>query len=65
VQIRNVEVPITDGPFAGTKEPLAGFYLIQAKDLSEAIQVVSKIRPARVGKVEVRPIRQLAGRKRV
>jgi hypothetical protein len=43
---------------------LAGFYLIDARDLNEAIQIASKIPPARVGSVEVRPIRELAGRVR-
>ena len=50
---------VTDGPFAETKEQLAGFYLIDAKDLNEAIQLAAKIPPALVGSVEVRPIRQL------
>jgi hypothetical protein len=50
---------ITDGPFAETKEQLAGFYLIDAKDLNEAIQVAGDIPAARVGCVEVRPVRQL------
>jgi hypothetical protein len=51
---------VTDSPFAETKEQLAGFYLIDAKDLNEAIQLAAKIPPARVGSVEVRPIRQLS-----
>jgi hypothetical protein len=51
---------VTDGPFAETKEQLAGFYLIDAKDLNEAIQLAAKIPPARAGSVEVRPIRQLS-----
>jgi len=46
-----------DGPFAETKEQLAGFYMIEARDLNEAIQIASKIPPARVGSIEVRPIR--------
>ena len=50
---------ITHGPFAETKEQLAGFYLLEARDLNEAIQVVSKIPPARLGCVEIRPIREL------
>jgi hypothetical protein len=62
VRMRNGKVSVTDGPFAETKEQLAGFYLIDARDLNEAIQVASKIPPARVGCVEVRPIRQLSGR---
>jgi len=49
-----------NGPFAETKEQLAGFYLIDAKDLNEAIQLASKIPPARVGSIEVRPTRELS-----
>jgi hypothetical protein len=59
VRVRNGKVSITDGPFAETKEQLAGFYLIEAKDLNEAIQLASKIPPARVGSIEVRPIRPI------
>jgi hypothetical protein len=60
VRVRNGKMAVTDGPFAETKEQLAGFYLIDAKDLNEAIQLAAKIPPARVGSVEVRPIRQLS-----
>jgi hypothetical protein len=60
VRVRDGKVSITDGPFAETKEQLAGFYLIDAKDLDEAMQVAAKIPPARVGSIEVRPVRQLA-----
>jgi hypothetical protein len=59
VRVRNGAVSITDGPFAETKEQLAGFYLIEARDLNEAIQVAAKIPPAREGSVEVRPVREL------
>src|SRR5262245_16216428 len=59
VRVRDGHVSVTDGPFAETKEILAGFYLIDAKDLNEAIQLASKIPPARVGSIEVRPVRQL------
>jgi hypothetical protein len=59
VRVRNGRVSITDGPFAETKEQLAGFYLVDARDLNEAIQIASKIPPARVGSVEVRPVREL------
>jgi hypothetical protein len=59
VRIRNGKLLVTDGPFAETKEQLAGFYLIEAADLNEAIQIASKIPPAREGSVEVRPVRQL------
>jgi hypothetical protein len=48
---------ITDGPFAETKEQLGGYYLIDARDLDEAISIASRIPPARFGCVEVRPIR--------
>ncbi len=60
VRVRNGNVSVTDGPFAETKEHLAGFYLVDAKDLNEAIQVASKIPPARVGSIEVRPVRELS-----
>jgi hypothetical protein len=50
---------ITDGPFAETKEQLAGFYLVDAADLDEAIAIASKIPPAREGTIEVRPVREL------
>ncbi len=61
VKVRSGKVSITDGPFAETKEQLAGFYLIDAANLDEAIQIASKIPPARVGSIEVRPIRTLQG----
>lgn len=51
---------LSDGPFAETKEQLAGFYLVEARDLNEALQLAAGIPAARVGSVEVRPIRQLA-----
>jgi len=59
LRIRNGKLSTTDGPFAETKEQLAGFYLIEARDLNEALQVASKIPPARYGSVEVRPVRDL------
>ena len=62
VRVRDGKVAVTDGPFAETKEQLAGFYLIDANDLNEAVQVASKIPPARVGSIEVRPVRQLSTR---
>jgi len=60
VRVRGGRVTVTDGPFAETKEQLAGFYLIDARDLNGAIQVAAKIPPAREGSVEVRPVRELA-----
>jgi hypothetical protein len=59
VRVRNGALTVTDGPFAETKEQLAGFYLIEARDLNEAIQVAAKIPPAREGSIEVRPVREL------
>ncbi len=59
VRVRNGRMSVSDGPFAETKEQLAGFYLIEARDLNEAIQLASKIPPAKVGCVEVRPIRPI------
>jgi hypothetical protein len=59
VRVRNGKVSVVDGPFAETKEQLAGFYLIDARDLNEAIQMASKIPPAREGSIEVRPVREV------
>ncbi len=56
VRVRNGKISTTDGPYAETKEQLGGFYLIEAKDLNDAIQVASKIPGARDGAVEVRPV---------
>lgn len=58
LRIRNGKLSTTDGPFAETKEQLGGFYLINARDLNEAIQVASKIPSASLGSIEVRPIRE-------
>jgi hypothetical protein len=59
VRVRNGKISLTDGPFAETKEQLAGFYLIEARDMNEAVQVAAKIPPAQVGCIEVRPIRPI------
>jgi hypothetical protein len=59
VRVRNGKVSVTDGPFAESKECLAGFYMIDARDLNEAIQIASRIPPAQVGSIEVRPIRPI------
>jgi hypothetical protein len=60
VRVRGGKTTVTDGPFAEAKEVIAGFYLIDARDLQEAIQLAAKIPPARVGAIEVRPVRQLS-----
>ena len=59
VRIRNGKMSITDGPFTETKEQLAGFYLLEARDLDQAIAMAAKIPPAREGSIEVRPVREL------
>jgi hypothetical protein len=56
VRVRNGKVSTTDGPFVETKEQLGGFYLIDAKDLNEAIQIAARIPSARFGGIEVRPV---------
>jgi hypothetical protein len=63
LRVRNGRISTTDGPFTETKEQLAGFVLIEASDLNEAIQVAAQIPSARVGSVEVRPIRELPRRR--
>ncbi len=59
VRVRGGKISVTDGPFAETKEQLAGFYLIEARDLNHAIEIAAKIPPAEVGSIEVRPIRPI------
>lgn len=59
LRVRDGKPIITDGPFAETKEQLAGFYMLEARDLNEALLLAAKIPPARLGTIEVRPIREL------
>ena len=59
VRVRDGKLSVTDGPFAETKEQLTGFYMIEAKDLDEAICIAAGIPPACVGSIEVRPIRPI------
>jgi len=59
IRVRGGRLTVTDGPFAETKEQLMGFYLIQARDLNEAIQLAGQVPAARSGCVEVRPVRRL------
>jgi hypothetical protein len=56
VRIRNGKVAVTDGPFTETREQIGGFVLLEASDLNHAIQLASRIPPARLGGVEVRPV---------
>jgi hypothetical protein len=59
LRVRNGNLSVTDGPFAETKEQLGGFFLIDARDLNEAIQVASKWPSARLGNIEVRPVEEV------
>jgi hypothetical protein len=59
VRVRNGKLSVTDGPFAETKEQLAGIILIEARDLDDALQVAAKIPSAGVGTIEVRPVWEL------
>ena len=56
LRFRDGKPSVTDGPFAETKEQLAGFYLVDAKDFDEAVAITAKIPPAHLGCVEVRPV---------
>lgn len=61
IRVREGKSLVTDGPFAETREQLGGFYLIDAQDLDEAIAIATRIPGARVGTVEIRPVREIAG----
>ena len=56
VRVRDGETLSTDGPFAETKEQLGGFYVVEAKDLDEAIEVAARIPDVRRGSIEIRPV---------
>jgi hypothetical protein len=56
IRVRQGRVSMTDGPYVETKEQLGGYYLIEARDLNEAIQVAAKIPGAKIGCVEIRPV---------
>ena len=59
VRVHGGMVSTTDGPFAETKEQLGGFFLVEAKDMDEAVALASRFPPARLGVVEVRPVQEL------
>ncbi len=61
VRVRNGKRLVTDGPFAETREQLGGYYLINAKDLDEAIAIAARIPPARKGTIEIRPVMEIPG----
>jgi hypothetical protein len=59
VRVRNGKTTVTDGPFAETKEQLGGYYIVEAKDLDEAISIAARIPGAKYGSIEVRPVRKI------
>lgn len=59
VRVRGGKIMITDGPVAETKEQLAGYFLLEAKDLEQAIQLMSRLPQLRYGSLEIRPVREL------
>jgi hypothetical protein len=61
VRVRDGKRLVTDGPFAETREQLGGYFLVEARDLDEAIGIAAKIPGARVGTIEVRPLLELPG----
>ncbi len=61
VQVREGRKLITDGPFAETREQLGGYFIVEAKDLDEALAIAARIPSARIGTIEVRPLVQLTG----
>jgi hypothetical protein len=61
VRVREGKQFVTDGPFVETREQLAGYFLIEARDLNEAIGIAARVPGGRIGTVEVRPVREIAG----
>ncbi len=60
IRLQGGRLAVTDGPFAETKEQLGGFFLVEARDLNEAIRIAAKIPPLRLGCIEVRPVKECA-----
>ena len=61
VRVREGKRLVTDGPFAETREQLGGYYVVEARDLDEAIQIAERIPPARFGTIEIRPVMEISG----
>jgi len=61
VRVRDNRRVVTDGPFAETREQLGGYYLVEARDLDEAIEIAERIPPARYGTIEIRPVMEIPG----
>lgn len=61
VRVREGKRLVTDGPFAETREQLGGFYIVEARDLDEALAIAEKIPPAKYGTIEIRPLMEIPG----
>jgi hypothetical protein len=61
VRVRDGKPVVTDGPFIETREQIAGYFLVDAKDLDEAVGIAARVPGARIGTVEVRPLREITG----
>ena len=61
VRVREGKSIVTDGPFIETREQIAGYFLIDAKDLNDAVSIAARVPGARIGPVEVRPLREITG----
>ena len=61
LRVRNGKRLVTDGPFAETREQLGGYYIIDAKDLDEAMSIAERVPPAKVGTIEIRPLLEIEG----
>lgn len=61
VRVRNGKRLVTDGPFAETREQLGGYYLIEAKDLNEAMSIAERVPVSKVGTIEIRPVLEIKG----
>jgi hypothetical protein len=61
VKVRNGKALVTDGPFAETREQIGGYFLVDANNIAEAVDIAGRIPGARIGTVEVRPVRQVEG----
>lgn len=61
VRVRQGKRLVTDGPFAETREQLGGYYVIEAKDLDEAIAIAEKVPPVKYGTIEIRPVMEISG----
>lgn len=61
VRVRDGQRVVTDGPFAETREQLGGYYVVEARDLDEAMAIAERIPPARYGTIEIRPLIEIEG----